>query len=98
MQKGKNSKLSDPTTGASAIGLKTGDKVPYTEMGYAVPKAKPQYKTPSKPSSAEPTTGASAIGLKTGDRVPRELMSGRKSMMNSKPASMSKMLGIKNKK
>jgi len=90
MQKSKSGKLSDPTTGAAALGMKTGDKVPYGEMGYG-PKAKPA------PSTSEPTTGARAIGLKTGDRVPRELMSGRKPMMNTKPASMSKMLGIKKK-
>jgi len=92
MQKSKSGKLSDPTTGAAALGMKTGDKVPYGEMGYGPkPKAKPA------PSTSEPTTGARAIGLKTGDRVPRELMSGRKPMMNTKPASMSKMLGIKKK-
>jgi len=94
MQKSKSGKLSDPTTGAAALGMKTGDKVPYGEMGYG-PKAKPKAKP--APSTSEPTTGASAIGLKTGDRVPRELMSGRKPMMNTKPASMSKMLGIKKK-
>lgn len=94
MQKGKSGKLSDPTTGAAALGMKTGDKVPYGEMGYGS-KAKP--KPAPAPSTSEPTTGARAIGLKTGDRVPRELMSGRKPMMNTKPASMSKMLGIKKK-
>ena len=94
MQKGKSGKLSDPTTGAAALGMKTGDKVPYGEMGYGS-KTKP--KASPAPSTSEPTTGARAIGLKTGDRVPRELMSGRKPMMNTKSASMSKMLGIKKK-
>lgn len=92
MQKGKKSSTSDSTTGAAALGLKTGDKVPYAEMGYGSPKQKPNAKPAPKPSSAEPTTGASAIGLKTGDRVPRELMSGYK-----KPSSMRQMLGIKRK-
>lgn len=94
MQKGKKSSTSDPTTGAAALGLKTGDKVPYAEMGYGSPKPKPKPKAKPapKPSSAEPTTGASAIGLKTGDRVPRELMPGYK-----KPSSMRQMLGIKRK-
>lgn len=95
MQKGKKSVASENTTGAAAIGLKTGDKVPYKEMGYGAPKAKA--KPAPAPSTSEPTTGARAIGLKTGDRVPRELMSGRKPMMNTKPASFSKMLGIKKK-
>ncbi len=94
MQKSKKSSTAENTTGAAAIGMKTGDKVPYGEMGYG-PKAKPKAKP--APSTSEPTTGASAIGLKTGDRVPRELMSGRKPMMNKKPASISQMLGIKKK-
>ena len=34
MQKSKSGNLSDPTTGAAALGMKTGDKVPYGEMGY----------------------------------------------------------------
>ena len=86
MQQGKN-KTSENTTGASSIGMKTGDRVPYAEMGYAVPKAKPKTITPSRPSTSEPTTGARAIGLKTGSRVPRELMNN----------SYSKMLGMKKK-
>jgi hypothetical protein len=83
----RKSKASENTTGASSIGLKTGDRVPYAEMGYAVPKAKPKTIVPKRPSAAEPTTGARAIGLKTGDRVPRELSYG----------SYSKMMGIKKK-
>lgn len=90
MQQGKN-KASENTTGASALGMKTGDRVPYAEMGYAVPKTKPkvaQKTVPQmRPSTSEPTTGARAIGLRTGDRVPRELSNG----------SYSKMLGIKKK-
>lgn len=86
MQQGKN-KASENTTGASALGMKTGDRVPYAEMGYAVPKAKPKAAPQVRPSTSEPTTGARAIGLRTGDRVPRELSNG----------SYSKMLGIKKK-
>ena len=90
MQKGKKSVASENTTGAAAIGMKTGDKVPYAEMGYAVPKAKPKVKPAPAPSTSESTTGARAIGLKTGDRVPKELT-------NRKPTSMRQMLGIKKK-
>ena len=90
MQKSKKSVASENTTGAAAIGMKTGDKVPYAEMGYAVPKAKPKATPAPAPSTSEPTTGARAIGLKTGDRVPKEL-TGRR------PTSMRQMLGIKRK-
>ena len=102
MQKGKASTSQENTTGASSIGLKTGDKVPYGEMGYAVPKAKPKVNN-AKPSMDSDVTGPETYGAKPGSRAPRNLRDIPASkpsvktapMAKQKPRTFGQMLGIK---
>jgi hypothetical protein len=98
MQKGKSGKLSDPTTGAAALGMKTGSKVPYAEMGYAVPKQKPKVDT-RRPSMASDVTGPETYGAKPGSKAPRNMrdIPASKPKSNAPAKTFGQMLGIKKK-